>query len=827
MDREPDKLNDPARLRALRATNLLDSSPEPVFDRITRLASRLHGTPLALVTVLDDRLQFAKSCVVPAAWPAARETPVQDSFCRYVVSSGDVVRIDDARDDTRISARPAVTELGLRSYLGVPLRSNDGHVLGTLCVGDLVPRHWTDPEVQDLEDLAASVSTEIQLRQEVKTQERLADDLRRTREIEQEAQRALAQSEERFRALTEHSSDVVTLLDAQAVIRFHSASAERVLGYGRDELVGRRVLDLIHPDDRQPALAALHLLVSEPGAVHRVEFRFPHKNGGWRLLEARGSNRLEDPAVQGLIVTARDVTEQREAEHALRDSEERFRQLAENVTSVFWMTDIQKGRMIYISPAYETVWGRSMESLYVDPGSWIEAIHPEDRERVIEAFPRQAIAPYEEEYRITRADGGIRWIHNSTFPVRGADGEVYRVAGLAEDITARKRIEEELRAARDAAEAASRAKSELLSRMSHELRTPLNAILGFAQLLELDVQGEDERESVEQILRGGRHLLALIDEVLDIARIEAGRMSLSIEPVSVVEILRESVDLVRPMAVQKEVGIRGPQVIDPCRLVWADQHRLKQVLLNLLSNAIKYNRPGGSIALSCEETTDDMLRIAVADTGHGISAGAMRRIFTPFDRLGADQRGESGSGLGLVLTKGLVEAMGGRIGVESVEGEGSTFWVQLPRPQTEEAASGRSPQAREGRDTPTGPVSTVLLVEDNVANANLIARVLQRRARVRLITAMQGRLGLELAREHRPDLVLLDVNLPDVSGTEILRELKEDPALREIPVLVMSGGIVHAEMEELLAMGARSFLMKPFDLDELVRVVDDALRRAG
>lgn len=373
-------------------------------------------------------------------------------------------------------------------------------------------------------------------------------------------------------------------------------------------------------------------------------------------------------------------------------------------------------------------------------------------------------------------------------------------------------------AARAIAERANRAKNEFLSRMSHELRTPLNAILGFGQLLQADPSIQD-RESVEQILKAGRHLLSLIDEVLDLARIEAGRMSISVEPVPVSHVLGESLDLVRHMAEEHGITVDGQPALDSGEFVLADQQRLKQVLLNLLSNAIKYNRPGGSVHVTCHADVGEGVRISVRDTGQGIPAEVQERLFTPFERLGGEQSGVQGTGLGLALSEGLVHAMGGQLTMESAVGVGTTFTVCLrgaPRPVPADAAVPGGGQKSTRRQT-----HAVLLVEDNLANVRLIERILTRRPHVRLLTAMQGRIALDLAREQRPDLILLDVHLPDISGIDVLRTLRHDPDLVGIPVVMVSADSVRAS--RFAAMGARGWMTKPVSVTELLQVVDDTL----
>ena len=383
---------------------------------------------------------------------------------------------------------------------------------------------------------------------------------------------------------------------------------------------------------------------------------------------------------------------------------------------------------------------------------------------------------------------------------------------LQQEIADRRRAEEK-------ADHANRAKSDFLSRMSHELRTPLNGILGFAQLLEMESLPADQEESVAQILKAGRHLLGLINEVLDISRIETGRLQLSLEPVPVGETLRGALDIVRPLAAQHGIALHAGAA-DERQHVLADRQRLQQVLLNLLSNAVKYNRTGGTVAVSCEEILGERLRILVRDTGHGISPDKLDRLFTPFDRLGAEGTGVEGTGLGLALSKHLVDVMGGTLDVTSQVGVGSTFAVELPLT----AAPVEALEPRGGAPTvdpaPPDARMVVLYIEDNLSNLRLIEQVLGRRPRTTLLSAMQGRLGLDLAREHRPDLILLDLHLPDLPGQEVLRRLLDEPRTREIPVLILSADATPGHVERLLAAGARAYLTKPLDVRQLLALVD-------
>jgi PAS domain S-box-containing protein len=509
---------------------------------------------------------------------------------------------------------------------------------------------------------------------------------------------------------------------------------------------------------------------------------------------------------------------------ALRESEERYRTVVSQVREVIFRADVTP-RWTFLNPAWTEITGFTQEETL--GRSIFDCVHPEERPMALLAFRAMAEGTRgssRHEGRYLTKTGDIRWMEVHVRVSRDAGGACTGVAGTLRDVTERRNAEEALRTAREAAEAASRAKSEFLSRMSHELRTPLNAILGFGQLLEIEDLSPDNRESVGHILKGGRHLLDLINEVLDLAGIEAGRLRLSPEPVGVSEVAREVLELLQPVAAQRAIALRAHSAKGCPSHVLADRQRLKQVLLNLLSNAIKYNRHGGSVVVTCEETGGAALRIVVRDTGPGIPPDRLDRLFVPFERLGAEQTGVEGTGLGLALSKRLAEAMGGSMGAsgEGVDGgTGSTFWIELP------LAEGQIERwEREARDAPDAPAvpgderdRTILYVEDNLANLALVQRILARRPGVKVIPCMQGELALDLARVHRPELILLDLHLPDINGEEVLRRLRRIPETRDIPVIIISADATSG-VRERLATEAQGFLTKPIDVGQFLETVD-------
>jgi len=443
------------------------------------------------------------------------------------------------------------------------------------------------------------------------------------------------------------------------------------------------------------------------------------------------------------------------------------------------------------------------------------------------------------------ARGGVECaIADSCAPIRDRNGHVVGAVLVFRDVTGEYAAQQalrnsslelqdknvELERAKSAAEKANHAKSEFLSSMSHELRSPLNAILGFAQLMESDLPlpTPGQKASIDQILKAGWYLLDLINEILDLALIESGKMSLSLEPMSVGNVIRECQSMIEPQAQKSGIRMSFPKLENEY-FVNADQTRMKQVLLNLLSNAVKYNRAQGAVEVTCFSSDAKRLRISVRDTGEGLSPEKVSQLFMPFNRLGQEVGAEEGTGIGLVVSKQLVELMGGEIGVESSVGSGSVFWIELDLAAT--------PQLAVGASRPLGPIQenalhdtarrTLLYVEDNRTNMELVEQLIARRPDIHLLGAEDGTQGIALARIHKPDVILMDINLPGVSGIQALKILREDSVTALIPVLAISANAMPHDIRKGLEAGFFRYLTKPIKVDEFMDALDKALELAG
>jgi len=647
-----------------------------------------------------------------------------------------------------------------------------------------------------------------------------------------------------------------------------------------DELVGQPILDIIPLQDRESAQQGMEYATVNTQPTPLLQRKMHRLDGTSFEAEIQAIPILHagEPAIQFIM---RDITERKAAEEkirelltevarqrgdlerrvvlrteelntlnqrlqnelierqqlvlSLRESEARFRLLFEASPDAIFLIDpsdphvswpiVDCNEVACNMNGYtrEELIGQSVDLINIKPGDSAE------RQEYLDFLHHHGALHRDGSHR--HKDGHVFPIEVSSSLIRFADREL--VLGIDRDITERKQNELQLQKAKDGAEAsqlvaeeANRAKSEFLSRMSHELRTPMNAILGFAQLLEMSRKEpltSSQNERVLQIVKGGQHLLDLINEILDISRIEANRLQVSPEPVAVRESIQEVLDLIVPLAVKRHIQIVTKfGKTDDHPFVMADRQRFKQVLLNLLSNAVKYNYDGGSVIIACKQTAEKKWRISVADSGPGISIENQARLFIPFERLNADQQNVEGTGLGLVLAKRLIELMHGQLGVDSIPGRGSTFWMELP--------AAENPVAHLERGVGTGSLSMmsassrrILYIEDNVANFELIRQVFADYSQFKLTWSTNAHSGMELARKDPPDLILLDLHLGDSDGAEVLQCLKEDPTTVGIPVVVVSADATPGQAKRLTALGAQAYLTKPLNVKHFVRLVEELL----
>lgn len=638
------------------------------------------------------------------------------------------------------------------------------------------------------------------------------------------ATKALEDSEERLRRVIDAVSDGIWDWNPETGEYYLSPRWKEIFGYRDDELenVESTFLELVHPEDRERVAEAVraHFESSEP---FNLEIRVRHKNGRYLWILTRGEG-IRDHAgkVIRMLGTITDITDKKLAENALAESRAHLNFLVSSSPAVIYTCDVAPPyRVTFISDNVETIFrGFTPEQFTTDVGFYSSLVHPEDKQRIyndVNEILDDGHCAY--EYRIRMADGEYRWFRDVLNVIKDGEGEAVEMIGSMSDITQRKQAELDLEMYREhleemvadrtkSLEEANNAKTQFLSRVSHELRTPMNAILGFSEVLERENLGSQQKEYVREINLAGSHLLELINELLDLSRIESGNLAISLQPVSVISAIEQSWQLTHSLF--DEYGVKFVTVDHCNQNVIADQFRLRQVLLNLFSNAAKYNSSGGQVRVSCK-LRDEFVRIEVSDTGPGISEKFMKRLFTPFDRLGAENSKTEGTGIGLPLSRQLCELMGGRLGVESTPGKGSVFWVELPKASVAivEPEPGHHVRESEGK-------AIVLYIEDNQPNLRLMRAMLRNSKNYTLVTAIDGAAGLDKAVALNPDIILLDIHLPGMSGYEILGKLRENPTTRSIPVIALSADAMPEEIERGLNSGFHQYLTKPINLKELL-----------
>ena len=641
------------------------------------------------------------------------------------------------------------------------------------------------------------------------------------------AEEALHESEERFRLIADSCPSMMWVTNAEGGNTFINRAYREFCGATSEDVEHGKWQILIHPDDSPEYIGAFQRAMREH-APFRAEARVQRADGEWRWFGSNAAPRLSPGgAYLGHVGLSSDITARRKAQQALEGSEAKFRQLAENIREVFWMMPPSADEILYVSPAYEQVWGRTCDSLYQRPMSWVEAIHPDDLERAHAKFARQIQGqPAESEYRIRTPDGQEKWIRDRAFPVRDEAGKLIRVVGIAEEFTEKKRYEEELIQARHGADAANQAKSRFLANMSHEIRTPMNGVIGMVQLLLETELTPEQRQYAEVAQSSGRTLLSLIDHVLDLSKIEARKVTLENLRFNLRDTVEDVIQLLRLQADAKRLDFASRVLPETPSHLRGDPHRLRQVLTNLCSNAIKFTERGGitlEAALQGQSDGKATVRFTVADTGIGIRADQVARLFAPFVQADASTtRRYGGTGLGLAICKQLVEMMGGTIGVDSREGHGSTFWFTAAfelappsRRQTANEQAGGRPVARR-RTILQERTARILVAEDNATNRQ-VALAQLRKLGYQAAAATNGAEAVGAVRDGHYDLVLMDCEMPLMDGFEATRHIRR--SLPGIPIIALTADAMPADRDRCLSEGMNDYLAKPVELRLLERVL--------
>ena len=637
---------------------------------------------------------------------------------------------------------------------------------------------------------------------------------------------ALQESEQRFQIMADGSPSMMWVTNAQGGVQFINRAYREFIGVTTEQMEGDKWRMVIHPEDAVEYVASfLHAV--QQHAPFRAEGRVRRADGEWRWVASYGEPRLSAHGdFLGHVGISPDVTERKRTELALQGSEEKFRQIAENIREVFWMMSPTADEMLYISPAYEHVWERSCESLYRNPMSWVEAIHPDDLEQAHVVFARQLQGEIvDSEYRIRTPDLQEKSIRDRAFPVRDKTGKLIRIVGIAEEITERKRYEKELILAREGADAASRWKSSFLANMSHEIRTPMNGIIGMTDLVLETALDAEQTEYLKMVKTSANALLILINDILDFSKMEAGKLELDDVSFNLRKSLGEAVKMLGVAAQQKGLEFIFDVSPEVPAAVQGDAARLRQVVVNLAGNAIKFTESGEiEVKVQVQERSAEgvTLRFSVRDTGIGISLEKQQRIFDSFSQADSSTtRKYGGTGLGLTIAAQLVGLMGGKIWVESAAGKGSTFFSTIKVGYGVEASGSPAIDVAALAGVP------VLIVDDNAANRRILEDSVTRWSMKPTVVgnALAAMQALRKAHDAGAELpvVLTDAHMPETDGFAFGEKIREDPLLSGARIVILTSGSERGDAARCQKLRVAGYLSKPFDRlelrDVLLRVV--------
>ncbi len=669
----------------------------------------------------------------------------------------------------------------------------------------------------------------VQVNKLVATMNMMARRARKNAKLHNELKNALQENKYQLVTLDQHAI-VSTTNVAGRIIEVNDKLCE-ISGYSRDELIGQNHRILKSNRHDQSFYKELWDTIKQGKVWHGLICN-QRKDGDEYWVESTIVPFKDERGRPYKYVSVRtDVT-------ALMESEQRLERSQDFANIGTWDWNIETGEL-YWSKRIWSLFGYDHANTQTTYENFLAAIHPEDRNKVEQAVKNcvENGDDYDIEHRVVWPDGSVHWLHEKGDVVRDRNGKATHMLGVVQDITQIKVAEEKMIAAREEAEMANQAKSQFLSSMSHELRTPMNAIMGFSQLLELNEKAnltDAQQTSIREITVAGKHLLNLIDGVLDLAKIESGKIALSQDNICINELVSESLQLIMPLALKRGIGIKlvynDKQIAlndlsVKCLRVSTDETRLKQVILNLMSNAVKYNNDNGRIEVNIQQQAD-RFHFAVTDTGNGLSPEQQQNLFTAFNRLGAEKSAIEGTGIGLYITRKIIELMKGSIGCDSKEGKGSTFWFDIPLSENKaEAVADNDNKEKNSLRKWRGEKHSILYIEDNPANLRLVEQLIASIPDLHMWSAPEPLLGLELAMEYRPDIILLDINLPGMDGYQVLEQLKHNSNTKHIRVIAVSANAMPADIEKGMNAGFDTYVTKPINVPELMTLIEENLSR--
>ncbi len=686
-------------------------------------------------------------------------------------------------------------------------------------------------EIEARDDEVQTNRSRLEL--ELEERMRMNEELRRYREHLEDLVKlrtnALESKEEQLRLLLESTAEAISGMDLNGKCTFCNPSWLRMFGYqSAAEIIGKNLHELVHhhtSDGKAIRVEECRMreAVLTGRGTHADDEVLWRADGTCFPAEYWAHPQITGGAIVGGVVAIIDITDRRQAEQALQNSEQKFRQLAENIREVIWMVPLDANEQRYVSPAYKSIWGRSCESLYQNPDSWLESIHPDDVEAARLRFAAEMEGEEgQAEYRIRTPDGQEKWVRDRAFPIRDEGGKLIRVAGIAEEITERKHYEQELIHAREGADAASRAKSMFLANMSHEIRTPMNGILGFSQLMLGDAQLSDQQRShLNTINRCGEHLLSLLNDILEMSKIEAGRTILNLSAFDLHALLDDLEAMFRLRAEAKKLHFLVERLGDVPRHITGDESKLRQVFINLLGNALKFTEKGGvvlRVRVQENELSGLRLEAEIEDTGIGISEDEIGNVFQYFEQTQSGRQSGTGTGLGLAISRGFVRLMGGEITLRSRIGEGSVFGFSVPLQLAKASPPKEHWHRRVQRLKINQPKFRILVADDKEDNRSLLVQMLEPIG-FEVRTAFNGVEAIRSYEQWHPHLILMDVVMPLVDGNEAVRDIRERSHDHSVKIIIISASTFEQDRQKALENGCDDFIGKPFRQPELLEKI--------
>lgn len=794
MNRVPISENDSERLAVLKQYQILDTLPEGELDDLTRLASMICNTPIALISLLDENRQWFKSNI----GLTEEETPRDISFCQYTVMGTDVLEISNACENEFFAQNPLVTGYPhIKFYAGAPLITESGHALGAICVMDTIPRQLDEKQKETLRLLSRLIMQQFELR-------------RKKGEIK--ASKML------FHKIVEKAADIIYTADHKGDFTFMNQKVESMLGYTPAELLGKNFTDVIAPEWKKQVQEFYAEQFAKRVPETKLEFPVLTRWGDTRWVEQSVTAVIKDNYIQGFQGIVRDISARKKYETELLET----KALLTHAMSIGRMGSFENNLT-----TQKISWSREifemMEMKFSDKAltyeEYLKTIHPEDLEEI---FTRIQVSIDKKRSdvsvcRFVTGTGRVKWIETRIAPFFDTEGNLTSFRGTMQDITEQKELENLLITSKEMAEHSGMAKEQFLANMSHEIRTPMNAVLGFADLLAGTPLNEEQREYISAVQTSGKNLMAIINDILDYSKIEAGMMTIEESPLSIRSIFSSLAVLFSQKTKEKNLGLMFSS--DPAipETVLGDTTRLTQVITNLVSNAIKFTHSGSikiTATLAHHDEQKVEVKFAVKDTGIGIAADKIQSVFERFNQgSNSTTRKFGGTGLGLSIVKRLVELQGGNIWVTSKENEGSVFEFTIVFNNNKDCVYAEKATGAEGVKQPEPNAVKVLLVEDNAMNQKLAEKILHNMG-YRVEIADNGKIAVDKVQENKYDLVLMDMQMPEMDGYEAATIIRKK-LNNSIPIIAMTAHAMTGEKEKCLELGMNDYISKPFKPDNL------------